>query len=104
VGSGAGVVEHRFRLAPAGPLVGTRVLCYADDTFSEASRLATVGTPQVVRRIQALRLRVSVPKTKNLLFHGPAPKLPHGCYNKPAPLIGFYTALYWNANMARLFQ
>ncbi|CAH2226653.1 jg6929 [Pararge aegeria aegeria] len=74
------IVEQRLRLAPAGPMLpGTRMLCYEDDTrvkargstFSEASRLATVGTSPVVKRIQALGLRVSVPKTEALLFHGP---------------------------------
>ncbi|CAH2227082.1 jg25023, partial [Pararge aegeria aegeria] len=73
-------------LLRAPMLPGTRVLCYADDTlvtargstFAEASRLATVSASLVARRVQALGLRVSVPKTEALLFHGPRRGPPRG--------------------------
>lgn len=60
-------------------LPGMGVICYADDTlltfrgrtFREAARLATVGTEMVVDHINHLGLKVALPKTLALLFHGP---------------------------------
>ncbi|CAB3234516.1 unnamed protein product [Arctia plantaginis] len=65
---------------------GLGVICYADDTlvtarganFQEAARLATRGISLVVRRIEALGLRVALDKTEALLFHGPRRGPPPG--------------------------
>lgn len=72
-------MKHRLRLGVEGGSLppGLDVICYADDTLvtarggtlEETESLATFGTEEIVRRIEALRLRMD--NTEGLLFHGP---------------------------------
>ncbi|XP_041972340.1 uncharacterized protein LOC121728266 [Aricia agestis] len=67
-------------------LPGVELVAYADDTavvcraksHREAKILATAAVAQVVRRIQALGLKVALNKSEALLFHGPRNAPPPG--------------------------